>query len=190
MRSLITALYFFLVSAVSFAAEHGASAHGEDHGIPKTVMYQAINVTILFVILYFATRKKIPAFFKARYDDFMKQATEAARIKKDLEDKKADLQRRTELLRKTAVQSIEDSKRDAEKMFLQEIDKAKASAQRIEKDATNVLATDEQKLSEKLRLEALEMSVAAAEEQLQSAGAAEKTRLNTQFQERVQGASI
>lgn len=188
MRSLITALYLSLLPVMSFAAEHAASAHG-DH-VPKTVMYQAINITILFVILYFATRKKIPAFFKARYEDFMKQATEAARIKKDLEDKKADLLRRTELLRKTAIQSIEDSKRDAEKMFMQEIEKAKVSAQKIEKDALNVLAVDEQKLSEKLRLEALEMSVSAAEEQLNSAGASEKSRLNTQFNERVQGAVI
>lgn len=186
IRSLFLSLV--LSSVTAFAEEHHAAAAHGGHDVPRVVLYQAINVAILFVILFLATRKTIPAFFTARYQDFMKQATEAARIKKELDDRKADLIRRTEQLRKTSAQSVEESKKDAEKMFITEVEKARANAVKIAKDALNVLAIDEQKLSEKLRLEALEMSVASAESQLKEGS--EKTRESGQFNSRVEGATI
>jgi F0F1-type ATP synthase membrane subunit b/b' len=186
-----TGLLSTLISALAFAAEHeAAAAHGAHGGIPKVVMYQAINVSILLVILVWFGGPKIKAFFTSRYEDFMKQATEAARIKKELDEQKADLIRRTEQLRKTSVQSIETSKVDAEKNFITEVEKARAAAVKMDKDAGNLLNIDEQKLSEKLRLEALSMAVANAEEQLHSAASTEKGQFSNQFNQRVEGASV
>jgi F0F1-type ATP synthase membrane subunit b/b' len=192
MMKTLSLISMLLVSAVALASEHGAeAAAGHGHGgIPKVVMYQAINFAILCAILYWAGRKKVPAFFTGRYETFMKQATEAARIKKDLEDKKADLEKRMETLRRTSAQSLEDAKKDADKLYAQELEKARSNATQIGKDAANVLSIDAQKLTEKLRLEALAMSVAAAEEQLKTTAPAEKTKLNTQFQQRVEGARV
>jgi F0F1-type ATP synthase membrane subunit b/b' len=191
IANLFAGLSSVLFSVAAFANEHeAASPHGAHGGIPKVVMYQAINVAILIVIVVFFAGPKIKAFFTARYEEFMKQATEAARIKKELEDQKADLIRRTDKLRQTSVQSIESSKADAEKNFILEVEKARAAAVKMDKDASNLLNIDEQKLSEKLRLEALSMAVANAEDQLNSAASSVKGQFSTQFNQRVEGASV
>lgn len=186
MMFLLTTL--LLIVAQAFAASGG---HGGGHGeIPKETAYQALNLTIFIGLLVYFTRAKIRALFLQRYENFTRLARETEQTRKNLEFKIADIIRRTEVLEQTSQKSLQDAQRDAEKMLTTRLADAKESATRIENEVSSQINDDQKKIIEKLRNEALEMSVAAAEQELQSVSTADKDRITKQFNQRVEGATI
>ncbi len=186
-----TALLLFTDLSIELAsASSGGHGGGHDAGVPTVVWYQAINVTIFIGILYWFGKDKVKAVFDARLTEFHRLAEETKKARLELENKKADLLRRSQQLQTTSEQSLKEAKVEAEKLYLSEIEKSKMQAVKISKDVDAQMATDQQKMIEKLRQEALELSVAAAGQQFQSIDAAEKQKLNQRVQKRIEGATV
>lgn len=182
-------IFFILASifsAVGFAADGGHHAEG----IPTEVYYQALNVSIFLAILVWAGKDKVRALFQNRSDEFHRLARETERARAEMESKKVDIIQRMERLKKTGPQDLEEAKQSAEKFLNQEIEKAKGAADKVGRDANAQIAADQNKLFEKLRLEALEMAVADAEGQLRAIDAGDKSRMGKQFGARVEGAIL
>ncbi len=179
-------LNFFIESANASSSAHGT---GHNEGIPTIVYYQAINVSIFIGILYWFGKDKVREFFSARLTEFHRLALETEQARKNLEHKKTDLVRRTQQLQTTSAQSLAEAKTEAEKMYLSEIEKTKGQAEKVSKDVEAQIITDQQKMIETLRQEALEMSVASAEQQLQGLDAGEKQKVAQNVQKRIEGAS-
>ncbi|MBY0383595.1 ATP synthase F0 subunit B [bacterium] len=183
-------ILFFLTQLVNFVfASSGGGGHHEA-GIPTMVFYQAINVSIFFGILFWASKDKVRAVFQQRLADFHRLAQETEKARKDLEYKKADLQRRSDQLKTTQQQSIKDAQNEAEKFYNDEIEKSQKMAQKIAKDAEAQVLADTQKTIEKLRLETLEMSVGAAEQLLGGIEGSEKQKITQRVQQRIEGAVL
>jgi F0F1-type ATP synthase membrane subunit b/b' len=190
MKSLFT--FILLMGVQAFANEHGgghAAAHGEE-GIPQEVMYQAINLVLFLGIIVYYGRATVKNLFQSRYDNFMKLARETEQTRKNLEFQIADIIRRTNTLEQTSQKSLTEAQRDAEKMYNTRIEDAKQSATRMQNEVASQINDDQKKLIEKLRTEALELSVTAAQQQLQSASADEKKKVTGQFTQRVEGATV
>lgn len=181
---------FVFIAIVGIPAIGLAATGGEAHGPSPRLWINAMNFAILLGILIYYARKPIRELFQQRYDDFNKQAVEAAKTKKELDAQRADLEQRIQKLRQTKEESIAKAKTDAEKMYESEIAKAQAGANKIVSDAQGTVEADVKKLLEKLRIEALEMSVESAEEQLKSISKEEKAKLNKQFTTRVEEVSV
>ena len=177
---------FFLVDLALASSDGGH----HDVGIPTMVFYQAINVSIFFGILFWASKDKVRALFKQRLEDFNRLAQETEKARKDLEYKKSDLQRRSDQLNTTQQQSLTEAQAEAEKLYKDEIEKSQKMAQKIAKDAEAQVLADTQKTIEKLRLETLEMSVAAAEQQLTGIEGSEKQKITQRVQQRIEGAVL
>lgn len=169
-----------------------ASSGGGHHevGIPTVVFYQAINVALFVGILVWFGKDKVRAVFRDRLSEFHRLAQETEKARKDLEYKKADLVRRADQLHKTSQQSLQEAKQEAEKFYLEEIEKSKKQAQKIDKDAEAQIVADQQKLIEKLRIETLDMSVASAEQQMGALDTATKKQVSKNVQQRIEGASL
>jgi F-type H+-transporting ATPase subunit b len=172
-------------------ANASSSGHGggHDEGIPTIVYYQAINVSIFIGILYWFGKDKVREFFSARLSEFHRLALETEQARKNLEHKKLDLVRRSQQLQATSAQSLVEAKSEAEKMYLGEIEKSKQQAQKVAKDVEAQILTEQQKMIETLRQEALEMSVASAEQQLKGLDSGEKQKVAQNVQKRIEGAS-
>ncbi len=184
MKSLIASL--LLVGSSAYAS--GGGGHHED-GIPMVVLYQAINFSIFVGILAYFAKDKVKALFQGRYDDFTRLARETEQTRKNLEFKIADIIRRTNTLEQTSQKSLSDAQRDAEKLYNTMIEDAKQAAARLQNEVTNQIKDDQAKMLEKLRTEALEMSVASAKQQLETTSQDEKVKVTRQFSQRVEGAA-
>lgn len=183
MKTLLS-VFAFLVSASAFAS---SAAPGE---IPSDVKFQAINIAVFIGILIYFGGPKVKALFKQRNEDFHRVARETAIAKKALDDKKADVLRLTKQLRETSAQSLAQAKLEAEKAMNDQIAKANEEANRLVGEANSQLKSDYSKLMEKLRIEALELSLAAAENKLETLAAGEKSKVTTGFVSRVEGATV
>lgn len=183
MKTLIVILTF-IISLSAFASG------GAAHEIPGDVKFQAMNLAVFLGILFYFGAPKIKALFKQRNEDFHRVARETAKAKKDLDDKKADVLRLTKQLRETSAQSLAQAKVEAEKAMNEQIAKANEEATRLSSDAQSQLKSDYSKLMEKLRQEALELSLEAAENKLETLAAPEKAKVNSGFAARVEGATV
>ncbi len=77
---LISFLTLIFISSLVFANESG---HGGGHDeIPlKTIMYQTINVTILFAGLFYFLKNPVKTFFKEKKEQFLSSAEKAQSAK-------------------------------------------------------------------------------------------------------------
>jgi len=185
MKSIF--LFVLLIGASAFAAE--GAAQGEE-AVPKEVMYQAINLVLFLGIIVYYGRAGIKGFFEKRRDDFNRLARETEQTRKNLEFQIADIIRRTNTLEQTSQKSLSEAQTEAEKMYNNRVNEARQAATRLQNEVATQIGDDQKKLIEKLRTEALEMSVAAAEQNMKSAPAAEKSKVTQQFSQRVEGATV
>lgn len=180
----ISALFITLVS-ISAAASSGAP--GE---IPADVKFQAMNLAVFFAILIYFGGPKVVALFRQRNEDYHRVARETEKAKKELEDKRADLVRRSLELRQNTELTLSKAKAEADLAMKDQVAKAQEESRRLANEAEGQLKSDYSKLMEKLRVEALEMSLAAAGTKLDSLDAATKTKVSAGFVSRVEGASV
>lgn len=183
-------LVIYLILQIAFASSAGHGGGHHDEGIPTVVWYQAINVSLFFGLLFWFSKDKVRAVFQQRLADFNRLAQETEKARKDLENKKSDLQRRASELSKNSQQSLSEAKAQAQKMYLEEVEKSKKQAVKIEQDVETQIQTEQQKLIEKLRLDALEMSVGSAEKDISHMDANTQQKINKSVQQRIEGATL
>ncbi|MCC6138459.1 MAG: ATP synthase F0 subunit B, partial [Bdellovibrionaceae bacterium] len=159
MKRLTAVIIGLLVLSSSVAS----ASSGAEHGIPGDVKFQLMNLTIFFAILVYFAGGKVVALFKQRYEDFHRVARETEKAKKDLENKKADVIRLMQKLKTTYDQSLVEAQAEAENAMKDQIAKANEEVSRMATEAQAQLKSDYSKQMEKLRLEALEMSIVSAE---------------------------
>lgn len=181
---------FLSTPALFIAAKAFASGGGHETGIPGDVKFQALNLVVFLAILIYFAAPKVKQFFAQRNEDYHRLARETEKARKQLEDKKADLVRRAQELRKNYDQSIAQAQQEAEGVMQEQVNKAREEAARILRDAEAQLKAESAKLTEKLRQEALEMSIASADSKLQSMAGTEKAKINSSFANRVEGARL
>ena len=162
-----------------------ALAAGGDEG--PGVVLPAINLLILLAVLVYFARKPIQAYFAERRDEISGDIESAAELKKDAEERFAKWQRKLAHLEAELDEIRTQARERAESEREHILADARASAERIRRDATTAIEQEVRRAQEGLRGEASELAVELAAGLLRDqVGDADRERLLDEFIGRIE----
>lgn len=151
-----------LLSPVMALAAGGHDAHGAGHGMPTTVIYQAINLTILFGgIIYFA-KDGIKQFFADRKAAYIDAAKKSASAREEAEKQFEEMKGKIAHLEATYASSIAQAKANAAELKEQMIADANAIAKRIKEEAELTVKLEIERAQVQLKQQLLKDSIETA----------------------------
>jgi len=184
MKKLFAFLLVFGTS-VAFAA----GGHGE-HGpveVPKVVLYQLINVIILFGGLTFFLKGTIVKFYADRKASYLAAAQKSQAAREIAEKQFVDIKHKLDQLEASQDDSIARAKAEASDMKQSLIKDAHEAAARIKHEAEQTAKIEIQKAQTHLREQLLKDSLEAAKAVLsKDIGTADHQKLQSEFVNKVQ----
>lgn len=187
MKSILSILILVL-SEVTLANE---AAHGE-HGahsneIPSVIIWQVINLGILFAIIYKYTKQPIIDFFTSRQKEYLAQAEKSQALFKDAEKEYLDIQHRLEALNSSSEDSINKAKQEALELKNQMIKDAEELAAKIKDEAKQAAKIESQKVYQKLHDKIVSEAITAAKNVLtRDIGAQDHQKLQSDFNKNIE----
>jgi F0F1-type ATP synthase membrane subunit b/b' len=127
-----------------------------------------LNFAVLLLILYFAARKPLAAYLKARSDTVKDGLTEAKKLLEEANERLAEYSARLERLDEEMTKLREEFVAAGEAERDRMVAEAGAKAERIRRDAELRLQQEFSQLREELRVETIEKAVAAATSALEA----------------------
>lgn len=180
----IMVLFFMVVSLNVLAATgHGAGSNE----IPSVIIWQVINLGILFAIIYKYTKQPIIDFFSNRQRDYLNQAEKSQAIYKDAEKEFLDIKHRLETLNSTSEESVKKAKQEALDMKMQMIKDAEDLAKKLKEDAELAVKIESQKLYQRLHDKVVRDAVVAAKNVLsRDIGIQDHQKLQAEFNKNIE----
>lgn len=181
---------FLLVLGTSGA--YAASGHGEVHHegpveIPRQVMFQAINVIVLFLGLFFVLKASVIKFYKDRQATYMAAAEKSKLAREQAEQQYLEIKHKIDQLEGTVDETMSRARAEASDMKKALISDANEMAERIQRQAKETAKIEIQKAQTHLREQLLKDSIEAAKMVLtKDIGSADHQKLQTDFVNRVQ----
>lgn len=178
-----------LGAAISFATAlpAAASGGGESHGGIGDLIYPAINFLILVGALVYFARKPIQAFFAERRETIRGDVEGAAALHKQAEERYAKWQRRLAELEGELAQIHTTARERAERERDQILSDARATAERIRRDASSAIDQELRRAKGRLREESAQLAVELAAGILrENVNDGDRARLIDEFIERVE----
>jgi len=186
MTKLLSILILIMASAKVFAA----GAHSGD-GIPTVVFWQAANLILIFVGLYFLVGKKAVGFFKSKKSDFLSSAEKSKLIREEAERKVKEIQDRLSKLESTSAESIERARAESADLKRQLAAEAQSLAQRIKTDATEAARAEVLRAQRELHKDIAFESIKMAQDVLKKdTTQADQQKLQDQFSSQIEGVRL
>lgn len=162
MKRNALALLLILAPLVVFAAggEHG-EAHAEG-GIPRVVIYQVINVVILFAGIIYFTKDTIVQAFTQRRSDYVAAAEKSAAARQQAEREFQGIKAKIEELEATRAETIQKAEAHAREIKEQIAREADEVSKRIREEAAMTVKIETQKAQRELREQLVRDSLNAA----------------------------
>lgn len=145
------------LAAALLAAAPARAAEG-DEGL----FFPILNFALLFVALFYLTRKPLQAWFADRRDRIRQELEAAAAQKREAEERYAQWQRRLVDLEGELERIRRDVRERAEAERESLLADARAGAERIRRDATTAVDRELRRAREALREEASQLAVELA----------------------------
>ncbi len=183
-----TILVFMCLSVVSFASggEHGAS-HAESEIPLQTIGWQAANLGILVVALFFFIRKSIIEAFENRQKNYLERAEKTKAALKDAEATLAEIKQKLSTLESGEKKSLESARVEAKNITATMLKEAEAAAEKIKKDATFFISNELGKAKAEINNTILIQALAVASKNLttksQTASAAQEASFVKQLEQ-------
>jgi F-type H+-transporting ATPase subunit b len=149
------------------ASEEYYRQFGVEHPGPPVVAV-LLNFVVLMLILYYAARKPLGAYLKARSDKVKDGLTEAKKLLEEANERLAEYSARLEKLDDEMTKLREEFVAAGEAERDRMVADAGAKAERMRRDAEVRLQQEFSQLREELRIETIEKAVAAATKALSS----------------------
>lgn len=181
MKALINVL-ILLAPVIVFAsgAEHGGDHHAIE--IPKSVIYQAINVAILIAGLIYFTKDGIVSFFAGRKVSYLEAAQKSAFAREQAEKEFVDIKSKLSNLENTRQEQLNKAKAHAADLKKQIEEEASLVSKRIRDEAELTANLEVQRAQRDLRHQLLNDSVEAARIVLtKDIGASDQQKLQKEF---------
>lgn len=177
---VIVNLLILLAPALALAAEHGGGHH--DIEVPKTVIYQVINVVILVGGLIYFTKDGIVAFFAGRKTAYLEAAQKSAFAREQAEKEFVDIKNKIANLDNTRQEQLKKAKDHAEDLKKQITEEAAQVSKRIKEEAELTAKLEVQRAQRDLRSQLLNDSVEAARIVLtKDIGSSDQQKLQKEF---------
>ncbi len=176
MKIFLNILVLLAPAVVLAAGGH----HGE--GVPKFVLYQAINVTILVVGLIYFTKDGIVQFFSGRKAAYLEAAQKSAFAREQAEKEFVDIKQKLAHLSETREESLKKAQAHADDLKKQILTEAQEVTKRIRDEAELTTRLEVERAQKELRSQLLKDSVEAARIVLtKDLGAADQAKLQKDF---------
>ena len=184
-RSLFVTLC--LLASVAMAAEHGGEAHGLNEHTIHTIIFQAINVSLLFAGLVYFLRKPVKDFFKTKQQDFVATSQKALELKRVAELERADIQVKLSKLESTNDESLSRARAEAADMKKNMIAEAQALSKRIHEEAEVAAKLEVEKAKNRLRQQMIREAATIAGQQMKDKiSGDDQKRLQSEFIDHIQ----
>jgi F-type H+-transporting ATPase subunit b len=143
-------LPILLVPILTFASgsEHGVIDHG---GVPKVVLYQAINVLIIFLMGYWLARHKVTAFFKEKRKKYIEAQNKSKQALISAQNDHHEVKTRLDKLKSNKLDTLSKAKADASDLRKQILNDAELMAKRLENEAELAAKIELQRAKNELR---------------------------------------
>jgi F-type H+-transporting ATPase subunit b len=151
----------------AFAAG-GSGGHGLDEHAIKTIIYQAINVFVLFGGLIYFLKKPVQQHFKQKKESFIASASKAESARAAAESEHMQIQVKLTKLQNTADESISRAKAEAASVRNQMVAEAEAVSKRIKDEAAVAAKLEYEKAKARIRDLMLQEAIEASRAQLSS----------------------
>lgn len=180
---------FLLVLGTSAAFASGG--HGEHETgpveVPKVVLYQAINVAILFGALFYFLKGTVIKFYSERKSGYLAAAQKSQAAREAAEKQFVDVKHKLDQLEASQDESLARAKAEANDMRQSLIKDAQEAAARIKNEAEQTAKIEIQKAQTHLREQLLKDSLEAAKTVLsKDIGSADHQKLQSEFVNKVQ----
>lgn len=179
---LLLNLFIILAPALVMAAggEHGGGHH--EAAVPKVVLYQLINVTILIAGLVYFTKDSIVSFFSGRKAAYLEAAQKSAFAREQAEKEFVDIKHKLSHLDATREESMQKAQAHADDMKKQIMEEANEVVKRIREDAELTAKLEVQRAQKELRSQLLKDSMEAARIVMtKDLGSADQQKLQKEF---------
>ncbi len=162
MKVIFGSLFGILFTSFATASSEGGSHGAEHEGVPVVVLYQAINVTIIFGLGFYFGRQKIVDFFLQKRNHFLQAQEKAQSVLRLAEQEHSEVKTRLDKLKVTREESISKAKADANELRNQIVNDAKSLAKKLQQEALLSAKIEVERakyqLKEQLIKEAFELS--------------------------------
>ncbi len=176
-----------LVLCVGGEAAAAGGAHKSEAEVLRETLWQAFNLVVVVALLVYFGRKPITDYFTTRRQGIQGQLSQAADLLSQAEHRNSELQRRLVDLSAELDSIREGAGRRAEEEALRILAEARATADRIRRDAQTAVDQELRRAQAKLRDEAADLALELAATKLQAGvGEADRDRLVDEFITRVQ----
>lgn len=186
MRKLLSILVLTTLSTQALAA----GAHAGD-GIPTVVFWQAANLGLIFIGLYFLVGKGAVDFFKSKKTDFLSSAEKSKKIREEAEKKVKEIQDRLVKLESTSSESIERARAESADLKKQLAAEAQNLALRIKTEATEAARAEVLRAQRELHKDIAVESIKMAQDVLKKdTTSADQQKLQDQFSNQIEGVRL
>jgi F-type H+-transporting ATPase subunit b len=179
MRLSLSAALLLLAAPASAASEGGSSDFG----------WQVFNFVLLVVVLLVVTRKPIQSYLEDRRNGIMTSLSEAAALQREAEENYSRWQRQLVELDQRIDEIRSTAAARAERESTQILTDARATAERIKRDATAAIESELRRAQARLRAETSELAIELAAGILrEQVNDADRDRLLDEFISRIEKA--
>lgn len=165
---IIVAILFMSLSASAAGGGH----HGDDHIPFQAIAFQAINLGILLLALFFLIRKSVVEAFANRRQEYLNKSEQTKSALKEAEAALAGIKQKLATLEGGEAKALESAQHEANLMKSGLIRDAEASAEKIKKDGQMVIANELSKARQEINNAILTQAMAAAKQTLSAEGQA------------------
>jgi F-type H+-transporting ATPase subunit b len=147
LKILIPILFASIV-VVASGGEHGS---GHEEGVPKVVLYQAINVFIILAAAYWFARHKVSAFFQDKRKKFIDDHNKVKQILITAQDEHHEVKTRLDKLKNNKLDTLSKAKADAGDLHKKILGDAEAMVKRLQLEAEQGAKIELQRAKNELR---------------------------------------
>lgn len=184
MKALISAMVL-LFATVVLAAGGERGAHSNE--IPSVIIWQVINLSILFGVLFYLLKDKVVNSFAQRQKDYLAEAEKTRKAQMEAEKQFLDIQHKLQNLRNTEGEALTRAQAEAKEMKEKLIAEGQAMAQRIRQDAETSLSVEIQKAQMQLKNKVVADAILAAQQVLtRDIGSSDHQKLQNDFTKNIQ----
>jgi len=145
-----------------WAYSSGGVAHHDVDGVPRVVLYQAINVLIIFFMGVYLGKKKVIDFFSSKKEQFLQAQDKSRAFLRQAEAEHHEVSTRLDKLKLTKSEALLKAKADATDLRKQIAQDAFSLAQKIKDEAQQTAKIELERaklhLKEQLIRESFELS--------------------------------
>ncbi len=187
----ITAFLAPLFSAAVAFAEAAEHAGVQDEGIPlDKIGWQAANLGILLIVLFYFSKKAIVEMFAKRKADFIEQSAKTKSLLLQAEADLKEIKTKLNHLEGGESASLDRARHEANLIKANLIHEAEAQSAKMKSDAETSIRNELMKAKEEINQLILKEAITAAKQKLAVVNPQTQKAIETQFLSQVDNAHI